>query len=201
MSSFISKLFSKPERVDDEKLKAQARLSFENSQFDRLLFLKIFSKKLNTANYESFVCSCLQVTAEHKVSVKEELEKLKAYIQLMDTYSDESFFYKLDIKEADSLRESMSIAPFILLPLIKNAFYRGYNSLEKFPVRIRINLSESSLKLEVSNRVNHNLVDQEDNEDICYFKARLQDLYLDKHTLIFNSNTNLFKATLIVNLS
>ena len=199
MSSFISKLFSKVEVVDVEKLKTQATLSFEKSQFDKQLFLTTFSNKLNTEAYESFLCSCLQVERFHKIPLYEEVERLKEYIQFANKNSSYTFFYKFEVKGLED--KSIMIEPFVLLPLIMNALYKGYNSLEKFPVRIRINLSHSKLKLEVSNRVNHNLTDQEDNEDIKCFKARLNDLYSDKHNLIFNSNTNLFKATLILDLS
>lgn len=196
MVSFLEKIFKKEEVIDFEKIKDQARLSFEASQFDKNLFLQLSIKEDLLGEYVDYLKTALALAPEEQIPVKEEMENLKQFISCFSLAHNHSSFYKFEIKGLEDIGESVQFSPFLLFPLVRNAFYFGYNSMEKFPVRIRIHIQRNFLKMEVSNRVNHHLMNQESNEELDWFKMRLQLLFPEKHTLLFNSNSSLFKATM-----
>ena len=70
--------------------------------------------------------------------------------------------------------------------------------MQKFPIKIRISASEGSILLEVSNRVNHYVERQGEDELVICYRQRLQQLFPDRHELFVNSNSQTFKATLFL---
>lgn len=198
MATFFQKLFSKDDIIDHDKITDQAILSFERSRFDTELFLIYTNRDLSNEKYLEYVKRSLAISKADKIRLGTEVDNLLSYISFFKETRVTSFFYKVETK---GLENAVAMIPsFLLVPLIKNAFYYGYNTMNNYPVRIRIYLSNYTLKLEVSNRVNHHLENQEGNDEIRWFKARLQQQYPDGYTLLFNSNSNLFKATLILDL-
>lgn len=200
MKVFFQKFFQKEITVDQEKINDQARLSLENSQFDKELFLAVAKSLHIKEDFQAYMISLLQIAKQDKIDLSTEINNLKTYLKFFEASSTSSFFYKIELKGFDNARGDIAIAPFILFPILKNALYGGYNTIERYPVRIRIQLMGDILKLEVSNRVNHHISNQEMTTEIRWFKARLEQLYPDKYTLLFNSNTSIFKANLLVNL-
>lgn len=200
MKVFFQKFFQKEITVDQEKINDQARFSLENSQFDKELFLAVAKSLHIKEDFQAYMISLLQIAKQDKIDLSTEINNLKTYLKFFEASSTSSFFYKIELKGFDNARGDIAIAPFILFPILKNALYGGYNTIERYPVRIRIQLMGDILKLEVSNRVNHHISNQEMTTEIRWFKARLEQLYPDKYTLLFNSNTSIFKANLLVNL-
>lgn len=198
MASLFQKLFQKEEQVDIEKLEDQAQLSFKSCQFDEKLFLELSSNALFTAEYQQYLNHLLVLRKDECIDLSVEIDNLKDYIHYIKTTKLGTHFCTLELKgiQDDKLR----IPAFVLFPLVKNAFYFGYNSMEKYPVRIRVSLVGKTLKMEVSNRVNHHIQSQEFQDEIRWYKSRLQQLFPEKHTLIFNSNSSLFKVTLLLDL-
>ena len=196
MAGLFDKFFKKEEIVDVEKLSLAAQLSFLSIQKDTHLLAYELLEKL--AYEDSFIQKALRIEQQEQLPIREELDLLALYISVYQKQKGDGFFIKADTKLDPALE--LRIYPFVLFPLIQNAIVHGYNSMEKFPIRIRIKQLDNTLKLEVSNRVNHYLENQEENEIIKYFKSRLQLLYPEKHSLVINSNSNVFKSTLILNL-
>lgn len=193
MKKFLSSIFSRPDKVDVEKLQLKARLSLEYSIFDKDLFSLASSNLMVLQDYLSSV-NVIDLTKVH--SLRDEYNLLQSYIRLWKDFSLEG----LNVKFESNFERDVPalIHPFILFPLVQNAIKNGYNGMEKFPIRIRVQDKLSFVKLEVSNRVNHYIGNQENNEIMEFFKSRLDILYSQKYNLIVNSNTNLFKATLIL---
>lgn len=200
MAKLFSKLFGKDQVVDREKIGDQLKLSFEASRFDQSLFLALSQKALLSESYLNFVAESLSASCDQKCALSAEINRLQDYVSFYKTAYSDSFNCKLESKGLEE-GEMLEIESFILFPLIQNAFHLGYNSMEKYPVKIHIRLVASQLKIEVSNRVNHYLVNQEENDQMRWFKARLNEFYSEKYSLIFNSNSNIFKATLLLNFS
>lgn len=201
MGKLFQKIFKKEEVLDVEKLKDQAELSFVQCRFDRDLYIALADVNHETLKFCDFVRDCMTLTSKTPILLDDEVERICSYITYFQLSREEVIHCKYECGvEKD---RSLKIDPFILLPLIKNALCYGYNTMPNHPLRIRLVMSGShKIKLEVSNRVNHNLIaiSQEDNDDIRLFKARLQLLYGDNYELYFNSNSNLFKATLIIDM-
>lgn len=200
MRSFLKKLFPQQVIVDQEKIDDQIRLSFGSCQFDKSLFLAIVESGDITPDYNFFSSSLLRLSLQQKIDLRTEVSNLNSYLQLYNNSKLDSFFYKFEVNGLDTIIDCPEVPPLILFPLIKNALYSGYNTMAKFPVRIRVQLIGNTLKLEVSNRSNHYVENQELNPDLRWFKTRLEQEYADRYTLLYNSNTSVFKATLILML-
>ena len=198
MGSFFQKLFPKEILVDQEKIDDQINFSFNSCQFDKSLFISTIESGNMSADYQDYLSLMLHLSLQKDINLDNEITNLCSYLQFFKIVNYDSFFYKIEIRGMDSDNDCPQVSPLILFPLVKNALYGGYNTMEKFPVRIRINLIGKTLKLEVSNRVNHYVENQELNQDLRWFKTRLEAQYADRYTLLFNSNTSIFKATLIL---
>lgn len=198
MGSFFQKLFPKEILVDQEKIDDQINFSFNSCQFDKSLFISTIESGNMSADYQDYLSLMLHLSLQKDINLNNEITNLCSYLQFFKIVNYDSFFYKIEIRGMDSDNDCPQVSPLILFPLVKNALYGGYNTMEKFPVRIRINLIGKTLKLEVSNRVNHYVENQELNQDLRWFKTRLEAQYADRYTLLFNSNTSIFKATLIL---
>lgn len=195
MKNFISNLFNKKQEVDIEKMQLAAALSVHSAMLDTQL-IKLAVKQNQLDSLQEYLSKMTTVNLEEDLELSKEIENIESYISAYQTLAESNFYVKLQNNIA--VNSSCVLAPYILFPLIQNAIIYGYNSLEKYPIRIKLNSVGDKIKLEVSNHVNHHLNNQESTSIISNFKARLSLLYPDKHELIINSNTMLFKATLII---
>lgn len=199
MAMFFQNLFSKAEVVDQEKISDQATLSFEKSRFDSTLFLALANQYPEEENYKLFVENSLNLSMNIPIDLATEVAILTNYALFSKVARKDTFFYTLETKGLAD--QQLKIFPFLLMPLVKNAFYYGYNTMDKYPVRIRLHIRDNTLQLEVSNRVNHYIGSQAENPELRWYKSRLHEHFPQGFNLLFNSNSNLFKATLILDLT
>jgi len=200
MTTFLKKLFAKEESVDVEKIQDQANFSFERCQLDKHLLSLVLSDPKSMDVYQDYMATVLLYVANEPIALKYEVDQLLKYVDLYSTMHSDSLYSKIETDLVEGESPAIKIYPLLLFPLLRNAVMLGYNTIQKYPLRVRLKLRGTTLKMEVSNRVNHHLQNQEDNADMRWFKARLQLLYPDKYTLLFNSNSNLFKVTLLLQL-
>lgn len=195
MSNLILRFFAKAQSIDIEKLSLRAKLSEQSSRLDEnLIGLAAFQNKLDLI--QNHLNLTIGIDSSQQYSISNEVELLESYIATYKSVSkEEAFIFITNKLEPDS---TLQVYPFILMPLIQNAIIYGYNMMEKYPIRVKINSSESTLKVEISNRVNHHIESQEMTSIIENLKARLALLYPEKHQLLINSNSNIFKATLLL---
>ena len=198
MVAFFDKFFAKKDAVDPEKLALQSSISFLNAQSDKKLLAKALEKPLEYTDYLQSLKSQLLFQESDKRNVKSEVAYLKSYLAAFALGLEQAIFFKEQINIED---ESVEIPVFILIPLLQNALTWGYNTVEKYPIRIRLKVTSDYLKFEVSNHVNHYIENQEATDLIGNYKARLDLLYPENHSLMINSNTNTFKATLTINFN
>lgn len=188
-------MFSKSEQVDVLKLACQADLSYQSSLYDQQL-IALALKENRFMDLEDFFKATQPLNPNVKIKLSDEIELLKQYVSLYQSLHKENFFlsFQADCSEDPGL----GIYPLTLFPLVKNAIEKGYSSMQKHPIRIKVKVLGEKVRLEVSNRVNHHIQDQNDTDVMENFKAKLELLYSDNYQLIINSNSNIFKATLIV---
>jgi LytS/YehU family sensor histidine kinase len=195
MKNFLTNLFNKEHEVDIEKIQLAAALSVHSAMLDTQL-IRLAVKQNQLDSLQEYLSKMTAVNLEEDLELSKEIENIECYISTYQTLAESNFYVKLQNNIA--VNSSCVLAPYILFPLIQNAIKYGYNSLVKYPIRIKLNRLGDKIKLEVSNHVNHHLNNQESTSIISNLKARLSILYPDKHELIINSNTMLFKATLII---
>ena len=195
MANFISKLFQKTPQLDEAKLALQAQISVQNAVLDKhLVALAVQQNRLQAI--ESLISLTTVVDESNLRTLHDEINLLKEYVLAYKALKGENFFITLQNNVDES--SDYKIFPFVLIPLVQNAIVNGYTTMEKYPIRMKLNSIGDTFKIEVSNRVNHYIVNQEDTALIDNFKARLELIYPNKHSLFINSNSATFKATLLL---
>lgn len=194
MSKFIARFFGNKTEVDVLRMELQARLSFQLSQSDTSLLLGYAQANRlgELGNFQKEIASCSMYTPW---SVAKEVQMLQHYVEHVQAIQTEEFYLQFNAKVSD---HPAHIEPLMLFPLIQNAVKNGYASMAKFPIKVRVSASEGGILLEVSNRVNHYVENQGEDELITYYRERLQLFHPDRHELFVNSNSQTFKATLFL---
>lgn len=197
MDNFINKILGRNERYDDSVDLLKADLSFRNAQFDIKIFQQLADidhSKTNEIVKYFHETSLLEESVLH--DIKAELEFLKRFLSI-----NKSIYPDYYIEELIFIENNDSVVPaLITYPLIQNAIHYGYNSMEKYPVKIKIHASKNRLRLEVSNRVNHYMASQRETKYLKYIEARLNIYYPNRYDLLINNNSNTFKSTLLLEI-
>lgn len=189
----LNRFFNNKAEVDAVKIALESRLSFEVTSVEKELVRRALSSG-NHAPLDVFLQEVLLCREDVPIAVEKELKLLDAYLGLCKLSYGEDFFLQYNVKWSEVA--DREIYPLIVFPLIVNAINNGYNVMEKYPVKIRLSVSDGGLILEVSNRVNHYLQNQGDTDVLQWYKSRLRQLYPGKHDVFTNSNSQTFKATL-----
>ncbi|WDF70358.1 hypothetical protein PQ465_08260 [Sphingobacterium oryzagri] len=194
MANFLDKIFGSKIEVDMVKTELEASLCFHESRVDSLLARLVEERDDDAlrARFSSYLLAAVQLQESQEVSVQTEVGLLETYIQLYQAVRGDQLFVQIDCQlEVDKL-----LPAFMLFPLITNALQQGYNSMDKFPLKIKIRAFEHALHMEVSNHVNHHIASQAQTPLIDHYKNRLITLFPERHHLLLNSNSHTFKATL-----
>ena len=183
-----------------EKEKLETELKFLKSQFNpHFLFNTINSifvlidknpkmasdsliKFSSLLRYQLYECN------SPKISLKNELAYIKSFMELERLRQNQNFELNADIPEVE---EGLTIAPFILIPFIENAF-KHLSEDEKLKKWIRLNilLKEDELQFELINSANFEM-QHALPKGIAYgglglknVKRRLTIIYPNEHILI-----------------
>lgn len=200
MSSFIDRIFGTKLEVDLAKSGFQSTLSFERSQLDKSLLSEYLKRRLPiySDSFNQFLQTNLTREENQLISLSEELDCLKEYIELYKAIREGYFYIQYEFPME---MPALQIYPFILFPMIQNAIHNGYNSMKNYPIKIRIQIIHTKVQMEVSNRVNHRMVNQGDTDFVEFYRQRLMNHYPENHELMINSNSNTFKATVTIPLN
>lgn len=198
MYKIIRRFFHKDKVIDTAQQIAEARLSFEYSRIDRKLLSAYLQQSVDLpTDLKLFIQQGLSYVDRDRIPLDEEYLLLKSYVGFFEGYLGSEILVSFDFPVKPN---GLFIPAFLLFPMIQNAFHHGYHTSKKYPVRIKGKLIADTLSLEVSNRVNHHIVDQSQTELIQFFRSRLDHEYKDQYDLILNSNSYTFKATLRLKL-
>ncbi|HIX53846.1 MAG TPA: hypothetical protein H9853_02370 [Candidatus Sphingobacterium stercoripullorum] len=198
--TIINKLLRKT-GDDRPSTDAEAKCSFLMTQYDQWIMGSLLEKECLTAEMKKFqeFLKCCSKWQEHKpYSIHQELQLMKKYLQLAQV-ADENIKYNFSLTNHSS--EGQVVYPGALLPLIQNACQYGYHKVDKRGVQVQVSLSDSSCNLSVSHKANPYLKDARKTDILHYYKSRLLRCYSEEHSLVLNSNTNTFRATLFLKLN
>lgn len=196
MSSFFSDLFGKEGSVDLEKRALYSRLSLSWADLDRALLGMVLDNPVFVDQYRAYQERSFAHSKEVVVTMRDECRLLETFVSLYQKVSGDGFHVQMDCQLRSGI---VFVPPFILFPLVQNALKNGYASMEKYPIKIRLQQTERQVQLEVSNRVNHYVANQGADEIIKYYRHRLDEMFAGRYELFVNSNSNTFKATLFLN--
>jgi len=91
---------------------------------------------------------------------------------------------------------NISIPPFLLLPLVENAFKHGDL---KAPLKIKLQVSNKQLIFQVFNQIKIKQKDKVGGIGLENIKKRLELIYGDDHQFTINQNESIFNVQLTIN--
>ncbi|MBB6730214.1 sensor histidine kinase [Cohnella zeiphila] len=135
-------------RLELEKLLVQINPHFLHNTLNTIQWLARIQGQTNIAELVSIFTRVLHYNLGKKsiiVTVREEVEAVRDYIDLQNIRYDHSFNVRLKV---DPAAEEVPIPRFILQPLVENALYHGFDNDEggKIEVVIAIESSSSGLR-------------------------------------------------------
>ena len=180
-------------------LKAQIHPHFLFNTLNNIYSLSTHKESGKAAEMISRLASLLQYAIykgkNEFIGLNNEIEMLKDYINLEAIRSD-SLKIKLDFQE--NMNQSIMLPPFLLLPLVENAFKHGVRSqLDESCIRIKLFITEDYTQLEVINSFNNDYRGKNRGGfGLSNLQKRLNYYYSDTYTLETKENGHLFTAIL-----
>ena len=181
-----------------EKEKIETELKFLKSQFNpHFLFNTINSifvlihkdpgmASASLAKFSDLLRYQLYECNEHQIPLHQELTYLKNFIELEKLRQEKNVSVELDI--APDLPGNLSIAPFILMPFIENAFKHVSHSRPFNRINIKLHSDRVSCISRLSTVFHHRIIASQDmikhsGIGLKNVQRRLQLLYPGKHEL------------------
>jgi two-component system LytT family sensor kinase len=181
-----------------EKEKIETELKFLKSQFNpHFLFNTINSifvlihkdpevASASLAKFSDLLRYQLYECNEHQIPLSQEITYLRNFVELEKLRQEKNVFVKLDI--AAELPGDFSIAPFILMPFVENAFKHVSHSRPSNRISIKLHADKGQLYFNVVNSISSQEIASPDmikhsgigSKNV---QRRLQLLYAGKHEL------------------
>lgn len=141
----------------------------------------------------------LYETGETYVSLQKELQFIRDYVALEQTRTLKRLTLQLELPEV--VNESLTIAPFILITFVENAFKHGVESTSKKAwMHIVVQLEETNLHLIVANSKPLTEPSKAGGLGLANVRRRLSLLYPD-HKLLIDSKADSHTVNLTLPLS
>jgi sensor histidine kinase YesM len=193
-----SELQKKNIQLEMDFLKAQIHPHFLFNTLNNIYSLISHDENKKSAEMVSGLSSLLRYSLydgkTEFILLEKEIGMLKDFIGLEEVRTDD---LHLDIKMPDHI-PAIKFPPFLLLPLVENAFKHGANSQLSHPcVKIEIVISDHQLCLQVKNSFDHEY--RKENSGglgLLNLKKRLDYYYYDNYSLETDEEDNIFIATL-----
>lgn len=194
-----------------EKEKIETELKFLKSQFNpHFLFNTINSifvlihkdpevASASLAKFSDLLRYQLYECNEHQIPLNQEITYLRNFIELEKLRQEKNVFVNLDI--APELPGDFSIAPFILMPFVENAFKHVSHSLHTNRITIKLYAEQHELYFIVVNSTSLQDIASQDmikhsGIGLKNVQRRLQLLYPGKHELIIKKRENEYCVSL-----
>ncbi len=193
-----SELQKKNIQLEMDFLKAQIHPHFLFNTLNNIYSLVTHNENKKSAEMISGLSSLLRYALydgkTEFILLEKEIRMVKDFIGLEEVRTDDMH---LDVKMPGNIPAD-KIPPFLLLPLIENAFKHGANSQLSHPyVKIEIEISEHQLWLQVKNSFDPEY--RRENSGglgLLNLKKRLDYYYPDNYMLETDEQNNIFFATL-----
>ncbi len=141
----------------------------------------------------------LNVSEQDEVPIKQEIEFLKNYCDLMRLRISDNFDFKFDVS---ILPKNHLIAPLLLIVLVENAFKHGVSGLDSDFIHISCIQQSNQFVFTVRNSKYENEVHTTKDLSIGIenLKTRLQLIYPNSHALLTETRQSDYISTLTLNL-
>lgn len=139
-------------------------------------------------------------SGDSQVSLHKELEFIQDYIDLQRLRLTEKVLVNYKIIGEP---EDYKIEPFIIIPLIENAFKFGTDNINQTFIIILINILHERIEIKVTNKI-VTKADENKNQSgigINNIKRRLELLYPNKHKFTVDKENDVFTVNLAIKLN
>lgn len=209
ISSFGLRIYNQWQKTKEEKLSAE--ISFLKAQINpHFLFNtlnSIYSLTITKSDkapdavvrLSGLMRYAVSDAAHDFVSLEKEIDYISNFVDLQRLRLTHKI--KLDYEVAGNTI-GKTIAPFLLIPFVENAFKYGVNSEENSDIRIRIDIGENDLTMHAfNNKVSRNTAhDQGAGLGIRTTRQRLDLLHPGAYSLDLNDNAENFEVLLNIRL-
>ena len=131
------------------------------------------------------------------VTLKEEVEYLKNYIELHKM----RYHKEIDVKFEVEIEDDYKVMPLLFIILVENAFKHGIENLSKDAyVHIDINAKNNRVFFKIENNFDNTLTKEDNGIGLKNLKRRLELVYPKKHTLSFSTKENVYNAKLTLQI-
>ncbi len=163
-------------------------LAITQSEFTTDAILKL-SSILRYVLYES---------EKGKVNLSDELVIIQNYIDLQKLRITEKVKVTYNV---EGTVDSHKIEPFILIPLIENAFKYGVDNINESFIDIDIRLKDNQLNFNIENKITPNFKKSEDSGiGLRNINRRLELLYPEQYSFDWKEKDQVFYVSLEINL-
>jgi two-component system, LytTR family, sensor kinase len=141
-------------------------------------------------------------TQAKQVTLQQETDYLKSYIELQKLRFSDGMRIELDI-QMDTDAGRLSVEPMIMIPFVENAFKHGASRLDEPYILIRLEAANGFLTLIVANPYDAYPDETKDGNSgigLENVRTRLKLIYPDKHTLVIDDRNQVFTVTLNLDL-
>lgn len=133
-------------------------------------------------------------TGRELVGLEEEIEHLRHYIRIESMRRGSALLVDCSWPEGPVRRQ---LAPFLLLPLVENAFkHISHHTTQKNSVQIRLQVLEQGLCFHITNTVERNAQGKQAGIGLPNLEKRLRLIYPQRHTLFIERTEGAYSATL-----
>jgi len=133
---------------------------------------------------------------KHMVSLEQELNYLKSYIEFQQLRSSELLILNYQLENPSS---DYKIHPLLLQPLVENAFKYVDGD---YRINIRFSIENSKMVFSIENGISDETPDEKDipGVGLANLKRRLDLLYSNQHNLTFIKSKKSYSAELTIDL-
>jgi len=164
--------------------------------------LKVFASKLNTGmeSLSETLDYILYKGSSNLVSVQEEIDFIKKYLQLNDLFIfeiDSVHFNTSKINSLSTYFETACIPHLITAHFIENAFKHGDTNHPEF-LKIEAALTESSFRFSVVNRIKKKTNNRKEGIGLKNMRKRLELLQTGEYNIKQSRNEYEYYSTLVI---
>jgi hypothetical protein len=141
-------------------------------------------------------------TQATQVTVQQEADYLKSYIELQKLRFSDTIRIELDI-QMDANAAGLPVEPMLMIPFVENAFKHGATWLDEPYILVSLTAVDGHLTLRVINPYDsHADVTKDDQSGIGLenVRTRLKLIYPNRYTLVIDDHNHVFTVTLNLDL-
>ncbi len=199
-------------QIEQEKSRLQSELSFLRSQISPHFMFNLMNSLAALARKKSDLLEPVIVkmsdllrymlydSDETKVPIDKEVNYLNSYIDLQKLRF--GTHVKIEL-ETNIQNNNIVIEPMLLIPFVENAFKHGTGYIPNPFITIKLITNATHLEFLVKNRFSINTKESKDDSSgigLANVRRRMELLYPDKHSLIINTDKDMFVTALSITI-